>query len=63
MSPVSAMPAEEIDARHKGLRSGRLAVIVIVVVACATLCAIAWGAESAVAFGAGSGASGPARGQ
>ena len=45
MSPVSAMPAEEVDARHKGLRSGRLAVIVIVVVACAALCAIAWGAS------------------
>jgi hypothetical protein len=39
------MPAEEVDARHKGLRSGRLAVIVIVVVACAALCAIAWGAS------------------
>jgi hypothetical protein len=45
MSPVSAMPAEEVDARHKGLRSGRLAVIVIVVVACAALCAIPWGAS------------------
>jgi hypothetical protein len=39
------MPAEAVDARHKGRRSGRLALIVIVVVACAALCAIAWGAS------------------
>src|SRR5207302_2317396 len=44
MSPVSTIPAEEVGARHKGQRSVRLALIVIVVVACAALCAIVLGA-------------------
>src|ERR1700686_3610838 len=45
MSPVSAMPAEEVKARRKRQRSGKFALIVIVitVAACAALCAIGLG--------------------
>ena len=43
MSPVSTMPADDVRARHKGQRSGRLPLIVIVVAACVALSAIALG--------------------